>query len=62
LLRGGFIFEYVLIDEANPEAEGIYSLWFYEDERIREINELGGMRYQAGIYHPGWDTEAIKEE
>jgi len=57
-------FEYVLIDGSNSDAEGLYSLWLYDDETVqRKKNELvdkydfakGIFPYHAGIYHPGWD-------
>jgi len=56
-------FEYVLIDGSHSDAEGIYSLWLYEDETTQkdvdalseEHSDKTGLPYHAGIYHPGWD-------
>jgi len=55
-------FDYTLIDEANPEAEGIYTIWFYDDKGKEEMNNNEGLSYRAGIYCPIWDTEPIRKQ
>jgi hypothetical protein len=57
-------FDYVFIDNADPDAEGIYCLSFYDEKTINIIvaeassdrnPNVGIVPYHAGIYHPGWD-------
>jgi hypothetical protein len=64
-------FDYTLVDAADPEAEGIHYLYFYDDETMQKMTDEhltedgfdgGTLPYSAGIYHPGWDTKATKEE
>jgi hypothetical protein len=55
-------FDFTFIDEANPETEGIYTIWFYDDKGKEAMNNNEGLSYRAGIYHPGWDTEPIKKQ
>jgi hypothetical protein len=63
-------FEYVLFDDADSRAEGIYYLSLNDDKTVQEINQKAqntgdysttGLPYHAGIYHPGWDVYATKK-